>query len=159
MKSIFTTLLFACCFLLFSSFSGDEQHCLEIKGTVLDTKGKKLDKVKVVMMEDGKEISSLETKCPFKLEVARDHYYTMIISKEGYLPAVIIVDSKVPKSHPDCNFHFEFHYDMIPENHNYNKEYVDFPAAIIEYVKSDDEFIISNKYNTHIKKLIGAPVQ
>lgn len=159
MKSIFTTLLFACCFVLFTSFSGDEEHCLEIKGSVLDTKGKKLDKVKVVLMEDGKEISSVETKCPFKLEIPRDKYYSLIISKEGYLPAVIIIDSKVPKSHPDCNFHFEFQYDMISENNTYNKEYVDFPAAIVEYVKSDDEFIISNKYNTHIKKLIGAPVQ
>ena len=141
--------------MLFSSFSGDEQHCLEIKGSVLDTKGKKLDKVKVVMMEDGKEISSIETKCPFKLEIPRDKYYSLIISKEGYLPAVIMIDSNVPKSHLDCNFHFEFQYDMITEQNKYNKDYVDFPAAVVKYVKASDEFIISDKYNTHIKKLIG----
>lgn len=156
MKAIKITLLLAIPFFIFSSFKMSDDHCLEIKGTVLDAKDKKLDKVKVILMENGKELSSMETKCPFKMEFPRNHYYSMIISKEGYLPAVIIIDTNVPVNHKECGFHFEFHYNMIAENNDYNKDYVDFPAAVVKYMKSTDEFLISDKYNKHIKKLIGA---
>lgn len=141
---------------LFSSFNIDDATCLEIKGFLLDAKDKKLDKVKVTVMENGKEISSVETKCPFKLTFPRDHYYSLVVTKEGYLPAVIMIDTSVPKAHEDCGFHFEFHYNMVPEVNSYNKEYTDFPAALVKYAKSGEEFVISEKYNTHIKALIGA---
>lgn len=141
--------------ILLSSFIVDDKTCLEIKGFLLDAKDKKLDKVRVSLIENGKEIKNMEAKIPFKLELPRDHYYSMVITKEGYLPAVIMVDTNVPKSHEECGFHFEFHYNMVPEQNTYNKEYIDFPAALVKYTKSGDEFVISDKYNTHIKGLIG----
>jgi hypothetical protein len=142
----------------FSSFIvvENDDHCLEVKGFLLDQKDKKLDKVTVSLLEDGQEIKNMETKCPFTLELQRDKYYSLVITKEGYSPAVIVIDSKVPKNHSDCNFHFEFHYNMVPADNNYNKEYIDFPAAIVKYAKSGDEFVISDKYNTHIKSMISS---
>lgn len=147
-------LLFATC-ILFSSFAIDDNKCVEIKGNVLGN-GKKLDKLQVTLYEDGKEIRKLSnTKCPFKFELPRNHYYSLEVKKEGYLPAVIIIDTEVPKNKPECNYHFQFDYEMIAEQNNYNKEYLDFPAAIVKYIKKTDEFLISDKYNTHIKKMIG----
>jgi hypothetical protein len=132
----------------------DDTTCLEVKGNVL-SKNKKLDKLQVILYENGKEVKKFENaKCPFKLDLPRNHYYSLEIKKEGFLPAVVMIDTEVPKG-KECNYHFQFDYEMIAEQNTYNKDYVDFPAAIVKYVKKTDEFLISDKYNTHIKKLIG----
>lgn len=147
-------ILFAVAVMVFSSFVIDDENCLEIKGSVLG-KGKKLDKLMVTLYEDGKEVQKLENaKSPFKMEFPRNHYYSLEIKKEGYVPAILIINTEVPRGR-DCDFHFQFEYDMIEEQNSYNQDYVDFPAAVVKYIKKDDEFIISDKYNTHIKKLIG----
>ena len=154
MKKIVLLLLIAPFFL--SSFSFDDNTCVEVKGIPMDNKDKKLDKVKISIMENGKEVKKLESKVPFKVELARDHYYSLVISKDGYLPSVIIVDTSVPKSHEECGFHIELGWNLVPQGGTYNKEYVDFPDAVVKYAKAGDEFVISEKYNTHIKKIRGA---
>lgn len=140
---------------LFSSFSIDDEHCLEIKGSVTGNQ-KKLDKLQITLYENGKEVQRMDNaKSPFKFELPRNHYYSLEVIKEGYLPAVIIIDTKVPKNKTECGYHFTFEYEMITAQNTYNQDYVDFPAAIIEYIKGNDEFIISDKYNSHIKSKIG----
>ncbi|MCD6068317.1 MAG: hypothetical protein K0S33_3143 [Bacteroidetes bacterium] len=145
------SVLFAAC-ILFSSFSIDDAKCVEIKGNVFD-KSKKLDKLQVTLFEDGKEVQKLENaKCPLKFELPRNHYYSLEIKKEGFLPTIMIINTEVPRA-KECNYHFQFDYDMRPESNTYNKEYVDYPVAIIKYIKSTDEFLINEKYSAYIKKM------
>lgn len=155
----FVVLIGIIIFTALNSYCVDDNTCLKVKGIVLDKNGKKLDSLKITLLEEGKVISTMDAKSPFKIELARNHYYSLVISRRGYCPSLIVFDTSVPSNHPQCNFQYQFEYNLVEENNNYDKNYLEFPSAIIKYKKADDVFIHSEKYNKHIKKLVGMDAQ
>jgi hypothetical protein len=162
-----TLLLTALVFSLFSSvvFSsnppfknpfGKDDKCLVITGTLM-ADGKKVPDVEVSLLSDGKVEESFVSKGSkdIKFKLIRDKEYSVVVKKEGFVPAVFVISTKLPKTVTEYNYHVEFTYDMIPDKNTLNKEYLDYPAAYFMYYKSRDEFAVSKKYITHIKKCLG----
>ena len=135
----------------------DGNDCVEVNGFLVYD-GKKLEDIEVIIYESGKEVKRLKTqgKKNIKFTLPKNHFYSVVLKKEGFLDAVFIISTELPKVITECGFSFDFEYDMIPDNHSLNKEYTDYPAAVVKYSKSTEGFDISTKYNSHIKKLLGA---
>ena len=154
MVRLFFTLLVT--LISFSSFVIEDDHsCLKVKGIVLDKTGKKISNVDVTLYENGQEISKLNTAVPFKMPLVCNRYYSMIIKASGHLPSLIVFDTTVPENQAHRDFQYQFECKLVGEENNYNKNYLDFPSAIIKYVKAENGFTHSEKYNKHIKKLVG----
>lgn len=164
MKKAFTILVplvfsfFLFSFTLTSSIKGPgkDDKCLNITGT-MTADGKKLADLEVSLMSDGKVVEEFVSKGTkdIKFKLIRDKEYTLVVKKEGFVPALIVISTQLPKTVTEYNYHVEFEYDMIPQQNRLNKEYLDYPAAYVMYYKTRDEFAVSKKYVSHIKKCLG----
>ena|ERR1700741_412338 len=138
------------------AFIGGDDKCLVLTGTLM-ADGKKLPDLEVSLMADGKVVEEFVSKGTkdIKFKLTRDKDYSLLVKKEGFVPAVFVISTKLPKNVTEYNYHVEFTYDMIPQQNSLNKEYLDYPAAYVMYYKNKDEFAVSKKYITHIKKCLG----
>ena len=129
---------------------------LEIKG-FLTFKRKKLNHLDALIYENGKVIQQINTRGDtlVRMKFYSNKYYSFVIKKEGFVPAIIIVSTITNAGDLTKVYHFDFEYEMIPLINHLNKDYIDFPAALIHYEKPDDKFEISETYNTYIRKCLG----
>lgn len=86
----------------------------------------------------------------------RDQYYTVEISKPGYLTRRIGISTAIPKSVPlKPIFRFEFDVEMMKEIKAQDDFYLDFPVALVSFNTHDECFEHSKKYTTKIKREIS----
>ncbi len=137
-----------------------EQAYLEIKG-FLTFKRKKLNYLDVMIYEEGKIVKQVNTRSDtmVKMRFYNDKHYSLVIKKDGFITAVIIVSTSMNGTVLNKVYHFDFEYEMIPVSNNLNKEFIDYPAAYIQFEKASDKFVISEKYNAYIRKSLGYSIK
>jgi hypothetical protein len=83
----------------------------------------------------------------------KDKYYTLEISREGYVPRLVGISTKVPKHVPlKPIFRFEFEVDMLEKTEGTDNFYLDFPVALVSFNPQKECFEHSRKYTNRIKK-------
>jgi hypothetical protein len=165
-------ILAALAFVLFSSaaFSTNnngekrEEVCLEVTGLAVNHLNVPLDSVSVRLYKGSEEIDWMDlTAVPhhehrFKYSFQTNEYYTIEVSRPGYISRRIAVSTELPEElELDPIFHFTFDVELIPESEKLNEFYTDFPIAIISYDKKTQVFNISQGYTRHIKNKLQQP--
>ncbi|MES2681797.1 MAG: hypothetical protein V4635_18020 [Bacteroidota bacterium] len=154
------TLSFVLFFFLFISASvysagnKDTAYVIEIDGKVLIPRDDESKMYKIELLCHNTVVDSgvVVDSESFLLKIKKDSWYTIRISKEGYLPMSVSIDTKLPGN----NDHFHtFHFDteLIPDNkYIMDNDAVDFPIAIISFNKKAGEFTPVMEYSKNIRK-------
>jgi hypothetical protein len=170
---IFTTLLTAT--ILFStqrSFGKNTRTdttkslvCLEVIGIALDENNEPLNGVEVRLYKENDELEWSEItnvmyhEHRFLFNLEADEYYTIEITKPGYVKRLIGISTQLPAnvSYKQI-FHHEFEVTLLKEKAGLDDYYLDFPVALIRYDKTRDVFDNSYVYTNHIKTKMKEPV-
>lgn len=139
----------------------DSLICLEINGIALSNK-LPLDGVNVRLFMENEEMELTEITSiehhdhTFTLKLQKDSYYTIEVSKPGYITRIISVSTKLPK---DVKikpiFVFQFEVEMPKEKTVTDDYYLDFPIALIDYDVNKGVFVSHGKYTAHIKSKLN----
>jgi hypothetical protein len=132
-----------------------ETSCLEVTGK-FDESMKSLEgKYSVKLMRDNKvvEEQNLKVNKGFKFVLKRDVQYTIKIEKEGYIPRLLSVYTKIPEK-SDLNELFKFHFEtnLIDQAfyYRFDDDDIDFPIALVSYAKKCDCFEYNKKYTQEL---------
>jgi hypothetical protein len=138
-----------------------EADCLEVTGK-FDESMKSLEgKYTAKILRDNKvvEEKTLKVKQGFKFILKRDVLYTLKIEKEGYIPRLLSISTKIPeKAELDDLFKFHFETNLIDEAFytHFDDDDIDFPIALVAYSKRCDCFEYDKKYTQELMaRLVG----
>lgn len=147
------------------SFAGEDpvleeyrkETCLHITGKIdLINEPEDGNTYKVELIYFNKVLKVLEIKesKTFKFSLKRDSYYTIRISKKGYVTKLISIDTNLDPEMTDVNCKFRFDTTLMPESDatNLNPDALDFPVALIYYNENQGQFDNNNKYTASIKR-------
>jgi hypothetical protein len=152
----FLSLFYISSFINAAGFS-DSTSCLEISGRVVNLKVNKQNNYKVELIYNGVVIDSIlmNTKRDFKFSLSKNTIYGIRISKEGYLPRIISVDTSLPQ-YANGYFRFQFDVELIKneEVKKMNVDALDFPIAIVAFNQNINNFYYNEEYTTYIKRRI-----
>ncbi len=103
---------------------------IEFKGYIVNEKGKKLNNVEIKLYEENSLIHSDFITNKFAYNLWLNKYYTVEISKEGYLTKRIVISTlaSVYDAEP-----FECDIELIKKTDDLDGFDFDFPVAIVEY--------------------------
>ncbi|HXB41621.1 MAG TPA: hypothetical protein VNZ49_13860 [Bacteroidia bacterium] len=132
-----------------------EINCLEVTGK-FDESMKSLEgKYTVKLMRDNKvvEEQNLKVNKGFRFVLAKDVQYTIKIEKEGYIPRLLSVSTKIPEK-SDLTELFKFHFEtnLIDQAfyYRFDDDDIDFPIALVSYAKKCDCFEYNKKYTQEL---------
>lgn len=156
--SAFTLLLIA--FLGSLNISAEENKdsvCLEIHGKISKTptlysKSYVVELIHQNTVVDSKEIKDYQS---FMFSLNKNSFYTIRILKQGFVPKIISVDTRLGKS-TDLMYMFEFETDLIEkkEIRNLDQESLEFPITIVQYYPEVNWFYFNEEYTSNIKQAI-----
>ena len=138
--------------------SGDSTICLELSGKVTALNNDDENHVvKIELIYYNKVVDSLFVKSgkKFKMYLTKNAYYTLKISKVGYIEKIITVCTELKKFDPNEDFYkFYFDTELIPAiaNEILNQDALEFPIAIIAFDEKLGGFFINEHYTTNIKR-------
>lgn len=168
--NILTKLIFAIC-LMPTFLSAHNQptidtarhkDCLVVMGKAIDLNNEAIEGAHIVLYRENEamewdEITSVtyhEHNFVFTLE--SNSYYTVEISKQGYVTRSIGISTLLPAEVSlDPLFRFEFDVQLFKKTTKMDEFYLDFPVALISFDKTAGVFGYSRNYTNHIKKMIG----
>lgn len=91
----------------------------------------------------------------FEFDLKKDLYYTIKISKNGYIPKIIGIDTEAPA---DINEKKEFVFttSLLSENEAFNldRSVLEFPAALVMYYNKSSSFEFCLEYATVRKQML-----
>ncbi|CAN5525432.1 hypothetical protein BH10BAC1_BH10BAC1_11830 [soil metagenome] len=92
----------------------------------------------------------------FSFDLNRNSYYTVEISKTGYVTRSVGISTKLPDAvkTDDVKFTFEFEVELFKEKQGVDDYYLDFPVALINFNELTEVFDYDTKYTKHIKSKI-----
>jgi hypothetical protein len=131
--------------------------CLEIAGAVTNA-GEGSSKectVELICMNEVVETVTLQSgKKNFKFLLQKNKYYTIRISKKGFLSRLVGIDTNVSEDIEDDVFEFAFETKLIDQKNSdkVNTDLADFPIAIIYFNDKKECFDYSRKYTASMKK-------
>lgn len=141
----------------------ENEKCLEIIGVALNEKNELLDGVEVKLFKKNDEMEWVAiTSVPyhnhnFKFILDENEYYTIEVSKTGYVKRLIVVSTMLPGNvSPKPIFSFGFEVMLFKEVKEADDYYLDFPIALIGYDAKKKVFDNNYNYTFHIKKNIKA---
>lgn len=144
-----------------ASQNPNEVDCLELTGK-FDESMKSLEgKYTAKILRDNKvvEEQTLKVNKGFKFILKKDVQYTLKIEKEGYIPRLLSISTKVPdKADLEELFKFYFETNLIEEGlyNHFDDDDIDFPIALVSYFKKCDCFEYDKKYTQELmSRLIG----
>lgn len=156
--------LFFVLFISISSFGinkNDSLYMIEIDGKVLIPKTDESKHYKIELLCHNTIVDSgvVVDAESFLLKIKKDSWYTIRISKEGYFPMSVSINTKLPETNKDAHtFHFDT--ELIPNTKNIvDEDAIDFPIAIISYNENADSFVPVMEYSKNIKKSLFDPTK
>jgi len=142
------------------SLSSNE--CISIIGIAVNEKNEPIEGVEIKLYKENEELEWAEVTTVayhdhnFKFVLDVNQYYTIEISKPGYLKRLVAVSTNLPSNVSITPlFIFEFDIVLSKEKKGTDDYYHDFPIAIISYDLKSEVFENNNKYTDHIKKKIN----
>lgn len=140
----------------------DSTVCLQIIGITIE-KNIPIDGVVVKLYKENEELhweeitSVVYHEHSFSFNLIRNTYYTVEVSKKGYVTRSIGISTALPDNViiGDVKFTFEFELELFKEKQNVDDYYLDFPVALIKYNETNQVFEYDTKYTKHIKSKIN----
>ncbi len=136
----------------------DSTACLEIDGKITNA-GEGEDATCLIELLTSNTVINWATlkegKKTFRFILKKNTVYTIKISKRGYMSRLVCIDTKLTEAPEDLyNFSFETRLMTIEECEKLNKEFLDFPIALIYFDHKKDYFVYDKEYTHRIKKEI-----
>lgn len=140
-----------------------DEKILEVIGVAVNEKNQPIDGVEVKLLRKNEEMEWLEVTSAkhhdhnFKFILDVNEYYTIEVSKAGYVKRLIVISTQLPanvKRSPIYTYGFEV--KLFEEKKGVDDYYLDFPIALIGYNKKSKVFENNNNYTYHIKGKIKA---
>jgi hypothetical protein len=134
--------------------------CLKIQGLAM-SKGQPIDGVNAKLYRENEEMEMVEITSvshhshDFFFNLDKNSYYTIEVSKPGYITRMISISTKLPpgvKTEPV--FEYQIELEMHKEKIGVDDYYLDFPIALIDYDPVKDVFVSHGKYTAYIKAKI-----
>lgn len=154
------TAIFAILFTVFfsnNSFSilkgKDSTVCLKINGIILKSPVRERGSYTVELFLDNTKIDSslVSVNKPFEFNLSKNLWYTLRISKNGFVPLLISIDTKlIHNNSTPYEFLFEtelYHTTKINEIDRYT---YDLPIGIVKFDESKNRFYPAEDYRAHI---------
>lgn len=144
------------CFKANSHPNADSAACLEIDGIVLNANegAEKNCTVELLCFNNVVETIQLKNnKKKIKFYLKKDVAYTIRISKKDHITKLICIDTRMSRSNFDM-YVFSFETRMIPESmiDKEQRDYFDFPVALIYYDARKDSFVHDKEYSKKLNK-------
>ncbi len=138
----------------------DTISCLLIKGKIKNAHLNPQNSCKIELLTTAGLIDSVILKKgqqSFKFVLAKNSYYAIRVSKAGFVPKLVSIDTKLPEEIIDL-LAFEFNTELLSleEAKQVNKDALDFPIAIIHFNAQTEMFNYNEEYTYNIKKEIYA---
>lgn len=133
----------------------NQEMTIEIDGKVLIPKNddSKLYKIELLCHNTVVDSGLVVDSESFLLKVKKNSWYTIRITKQGYYPMIVSIDTKLPVDNMDSHkFHFDT--ELISKNSKVDSESVEFPIAIISFDQNQDSFSPVREYSKNIKSSI-----
>jgi hypothetical protein len=134
--------------------------CLKIQGLAM-SKGLPIDGVNAKLYKENQEMEMVEVTSvshhshDFFFNLSKNSYYTIEVSKPGYITRMISISTKMPASVKiDPIFEYLIELEMHKEKQGVDDYYLDFPIALIDYDPVKDVFVSHGKYTAYIKAKI-----
>ena len=135
----------------------DSLKCLEIIGRIGNAAENETPcKVELISMARVLDSVILEKgNKKFSFTLNRNSYYAIRVSKPGFIPKIVSVETKFPDEIIDL-ISFSFNTDLIPEAlaKSLNQDALDFPIAIITFDPRTECFIHVKEYTELTKREI-----
>jgi hypothetical protein len=117
--------------------------CLKLNGLIL--KSPKADKglYKVVLIHAGVIVDStlVSINKPFEFNLVRNSFYTVRITKEGFVPLFLKVDTKLtPENNGVYEFRFQTELLDSAKAHTLDKTSLDKPVGVVKYDQVNNRF-------------------
>jgi hypothetical protein len=126
---------------------------LKVNGLILKSPkgGKGLYKVELLRDNDVVDSKDVSIKKPFEFSLEKNVWYTIRITKEGFVPLLISVDTELKKENLtpyEFNFQTElFHNSSV---NSIDRDSFDLPIGLIRFDASKDRFYPIDDYRTHV---------
>lgn len=144
------------------SYSRKNITCLQMVGTALDKRTQEaINGATVILYKENEQMEWTQVSSViyhnhgFNFNLDVNEYYTIEISKPGYVSRSIGISTMIPDNVSlDELFRYEFEVELFKEKKGVDDFYMDFPVALISYDKQKDIFNNHSKYTAHIKSKI-----
>lgn len=137
-----------------------DSACLKIQGLAM-SKGQPIDGVNAKLYRENEEMEMVEVTSvshhshDFFFTLDKNSYYTIEVSKPGYITRMISISTKLPASVKiEPMFEYLIELEMHLEKQGVDDYYLDFPIALIDYDPVKDVFVSHGKYTAYIKSKI-----
>ncbi len=144
--------------------SMDTVECMHVVGLAIDN-NIPVDGVTVKLFKGNEEMECEEVSSVakhdhhFSFDLLGNQYYTVQISKEGYVPRSVGISTEVPKnfviSETNPKTVFEFEVDLFKLKKGADDYYTDFPIALVRYEPKKKKFERSESYTYKLKRNMG----
>lgn len=140
--------------------STDSSLCLEIEGIIPNANEGKDGICKVELLCANQVVESLilkDGKKKFKFLLKKNLTYTIRISKKDFINKLVCIDTKMKKGYYEL-YTFSFETKMLEESsmNKLDRDYLDFPVALIYFDTRKDLFVHDKEYSSKLKKEIAS---
>lgn len=136
----------------------DTSRCIEIDGIVGNASLAKGEEclVELICFNTVEESVVLKNgKKRFKLNLKKNAFYTIKMSKKGHVTRTIIIDTRITGSdYENYSFSFETKLPGESEITNLNKDQLNQPIALVYFDAKKDCFVYDKEYSSRLKKEI-----
>lgn len=134
----------------------DTARCVEIDGIVVNASLSKGEEcvVELICFNTIEQSVILKNgKKRFRLNLKKNAFYTIKMSKKGCVTRTIIVDTRIAESgYEGYFFSFETKLPLESQTGNMNKEALDQPIALIYFDPKKECFVYDKEYTLRLKK-------
>ena len=124
-----------------------------VNGLIIKTEKKLDSKCKLELFCENNLIESSLTNLnkPFEYKLQKNHWYTIRVTKEGFLPLLISFNTEVENGEVITEGFFQFETELISlEQAKYmDKDLIDFPVGLVAYNKETKAFEARDQYTTN----------
>ncbi|MEO6301984.1 MAG: hypothetical protein ABIP51_02310 [Bacteroidia bacterium] len=140
----------------------DSSICLKLNGIILKAPHKaERGSYKVELLNENKVIDSCKVSVnkEFKFALYKNNWYTVRITKDGYVPLLISFDTKIDQQNA-LIYEFLFETEVLDAKAvNASHEIMDFPIGLVKFDKANNRFYPVEDYTASIKQKIFDPAK
>ena len=141
----------------FASYqNNDSSFCLKLNGLILKSPNKaERGRYKIELLSNNRIIDSsmVPVNKPFEFFLSKNTWYTVRVTKEGFVPLLISVDTKLNSQNANI-YEFQFETELLDAKNinTSNKHVMDFPIGVVRFDSANNRFYPIEEYTADIKK-------
>ncbi|MDP1800508.1 MAG: hypothetical protein Q8L81_04100 [Bacteroidota bacterium] len=127
--------------------------CLKLNGLILKSPKEERGLYTVELLQDNAVVDSRSVSFnkPFEFDLAKNAWYTVRISKPGFVPLLISVDTELKKEEPTLyEFNFETELYHNSSVNSIDRDSYDLPFSLVKFDESNNRFYPVSDYRAHI---------